>query len=105
MVAAARSVLRDSKPVLAHTPTSSLWVPIKEGGVVRGALGIRCSRPFAYEDSTAAFLELVSDEATLALPNARSYEALEDQRGRLDLPNSIARPFPPSLHNRSTISP
>ncbi|HKB32639.1 MAG TPA: GAF domain-containing protein [Candidatus Dormibacteraeota bacterium] len=97
MVAAARSVLRDSKPVLAHTPTSSLWVPIKEGGVVRGALGIRCSRPFAYEDSTAAFLELVSDEATLALRNARSYEALEDQRRRLELVNSIGRRLASSL--------
>ena len=97
LVATARSVLRDSKPVLAHTPTSSLWVPIKEGGVVRGALGIRCVRPFAYEDSTAAFLELVSDEATLALRNARSYEALEDQRRRLELVNSIGRRLASSL--------
>ncbi len=97
LVAAARSVLRDAKPVLAHAPTSSLWVPIKEGGVVRGALGIRCSRPFAYEDSTAAFLELVSDEATLALRNARSYEALEDQRRRLELVNSIGRRLASSL--------
>ncbi|MGH7761011.1 MAG: GAF domain-containing protein, partial [Candidatus Dormibacteraceae bacterium] len=97
LVAAARSVLRDSKPVLVDTPSSSLWVPIKEGGVVRGALGIRCSRPFAYEDSTAAFLELVSDEATLALRNARSYEALEDQRRRLELVNSIGRRLASSL--------
>jgi len=96
-VAAARLVLRDSKPVLVHTPSSSLWVPIKEGGVVRGALGIRCARPFAYEDSTAAFLELVSDEATLALRNARSYEALEDQRRRLELVNSIGRRLASSL--------
>jgi len=97
LVAAARAVLRDSKPVLAHTPTSSLWVPIKEGGVVRGALGIRCARPFSYEDSTAAFLLLVSDEATLALRNARSYEALEDQRRRLELVNSIGRRLASSL--------
>jgi two-component system, OmpR family, phosphate regulon sensor histidine kinase PhoR len=97
LVAAARSVLRDSKPILVHAPSSSLWVPIKEGGVVRGALGIRCSRPFAYEDSTAAFLELVSDEATLALRNARSYEALEDQRRRLELVNSIGRRLASSL--------
>ena len=97
LVAAARAVLRDSKPVLAHTPTSSLWVPIKEGGVARGALGIRCARPFSYEDSTAAFLELVSDEATLALRNARSYEALEDQRRRLELVNSIGRRLASSL--------
>jgi signal transduction histidine kinase/GAF domain-containing protein len=96
-LAVARTVFRDAKPVLAHQPSSSLWVPIKEGGVVRGALGIRTSRPFAYEDSTAAFLELVSDEATLALRNARSYEALEDQRRRLELVNSIGRRLASSL--------
>jgi signal transduction histidine kinase/GAF domain-containing protein len=97
IVAAARTVLRDSKPVFIHQPSSALWVPIKEGGVVKGALGIRCARPFAYEDSTAAFLELVSDEATLALRNARSYEALEDQRRRLELVNSIGRRLASSL--------
>lgn len=97
LVAAARTVLRDSKPVFIHQPSSALWVPIKEGGVVKGALGIRCARPFAYEDSTAAFLELVSDEATLALRNARSYEALEDQRRRLELVNSIGRRLASSL--------
>ncbi|MHB8611505.1 MAG: sensor histidine kinase [Candidatus Dormibacteraceae bacterium] len=96
-VAAARAVVRDSRPILVHQPTSALWVPIKEGGAVRGALGIRCSRPFAYEDSTAAFLQLVSDEATLALRNARSYEALEEQRRRLELVNSIGRRLASSL--------
>src|SRR3982074_851429 len=96
--AAARAVVRDSKPVLVHQPTSSLWVPIKEGGVARGALGIRCSRPYAYEDSTAAFLELVSDEVTLALRNARSYEAIEDQRRRLEVVNSIGRRLASSPH-------
>ena len=90
-------MLRDPKPLLIHEPASSLWVPIKEGGVVRGALGIRCSRPYAYEASTAAFLELVSDEVTLALRNARSYEAIEDQRRRLEVVNSIGRRLASSL--------
>jgi two-component system phosphate regulon sensor histidine kinase PhoR len=94
---AARSVVRDSKPVLVHQPTSSLWVPIKEADVARGALGIRSSRPYAYEVSTAAFLELVADEVTLALRNARSYEAIEDQRRRLEVVNSIGRRLASSL--------
>jgi len=64
---------------------------------VGGGLGIRCSRAFAYEDSTAAFLQLVSDEATLALRNARSYEAIEDQRRRLELVNTIGRRLASSL--------
>ena len=94
---AAQSMLRDPKPLLIHEPSSSLWVPIKEGGAVRGALGIRCSRQYAYEASTAAFLELVSDEVTLALRNARSYEAIEDQRRRLEVVNSIGRRLASSL--------
>src|SRR5487761_619177 len=95
--APARSVLRDAKPLLIHEPTSSLWVPIKEGGAARGAFGIKCSRPYAYEASTAAFLELVSDAVTLALRNARSYEAIEDQRRRLEVVNSIGRRLASSL--------
>ena len=93
----AREVAKDSKPVLTHYPHSSLWVPLKEGGVTRGALGIVCSRAYAYEDSTAAFLALVSDEVTLALRNARSYEAIEDQRRRLEVVNSIGRRLASSL--------
>src|SRR3984893_13773974 len=95
--AAAQTMLRDPNPLLIYEPTSSLWVPIKEGGVTRGALGIRCARPYAYEASTAAFLELVSDEASLALRNARSYEAIEDQRRRLEVVNSIGRRLASSL--------
>ena len=30
--ASARAVMRDSKPLIVHQPSSSLWVPIKEGG-------------------------------------------------------------------------
>jgi PAS domain S-box-containing protein len=97
LAATAREVVQDSKPVLVHYPHSSLWVPLKEGGETRGALGIECERPYAYEDSTAAFLELVSDEVTLALRNARSYEAIEDQRRRLEVVNSIGRRLASSL--------
>jgi len=93
----ARNVMADNKSALVHSPHSSLWVPLKEGGVARGALGIKCSRPYAYEDSTAAFLELVSDEVTLAMRNARSYEAIEDQRRRLEVVNSIGRRLASSL--------
>ncbi|TMB47310.1 MAG: GAF domain-containing protein [Chloroflexi bacterium] len=97
LVATARQVVEDNKSLLVHQPTSSLWVPLKEGGSAHGALGISCSRPYSYEDSTAAFLELVSDEVTLALRNARSYEAIEDQRRRLEVVNAIGRRLASSL--------
>jgi PAS domain S-box-containing protein len=93
----ARGVVAENKPVMTHYPKSSLWVPLKEGGVARGALGLKCSRPYQYEDSTAAFLELVSDEVTLALRNARSYEAIEDQRRRLEVVNAVGRRLASSL--------
>jgi hypothetical protein len=95
--APARTVLREGRSLLIHEPTSSLWVSFKEGGTARGALGIRCSRPYAYEASTAGFLELVADEVTLALRNARSYEAIEDQRRQLEVVNSIGRRLASSL--------
>ncbi len=94
---AARGVIAEGKPILVHAPRSSLWVPLKEGGESRGALGIECSRPYTYEDSTASFLELVADEVTLAMRNARSYEAIEDQRRRLEVVNSIGRRLASSL--------
>jgi two-component system, OmpR family, phosphate regulon sensor histidine kinase PhoR len=93
----ARAVIADNRPAITHFPHSSLWVTLKEGGVVRGALGLKCSRPYQYEDSTAAFLELVSDEVTLALRNARSYEAIEDQRRRLEVVNAVGRRLASSL--------
>jgi PAS domain S-box-containing protein len=92
-----RRMVRDAKPLLTHEPSSALWVPIKESGSVRGALGIQTKRSYAYEASTAAFLELVADEVTLALRNARSYEAIEGQRRRLEVVNAIGRRLASSL--------
>ncbi len=97
LAATARSVIKEGKPLLTHYPSSALWVPLKEGGDTPGVLGITSSHAYAYEDSTAAFLELVSDEVALALRNARSYEAIEDQRRRLEVVNAIGRRLASSL--------
>lgn len=97
LLQSAQSVVDEGKRVVAHEPHSSVWVPLKEGGISRGAIGIECSRPYTYEDSTAAFLELVADEVTLALRNARSYEAIEDQRRRLEIVSAIGRRLASSL--------
>ena len=93
----ARLTVADGRSQVIHEPESALWVPIKERGSVRGALGLTSASPYLYEESTAAFLELVADEAALALRNARSYEAIEDQRRRLELVNSIGRRLASSL--------
>ncbi|HET9410657.1 MAG TPA: GAF domain-containing protein, partial [Candidatus Dormibacteraeota bacterium] len=96
-LAPVRAVMANARAQITHEPESALWVPIKEGGAVRGALGITSAQPYAYEESTAAFFELVSDEVTLALRNARSYEEIEDQRRRLEVVNSIGRRLASSL--------
>src|SRR5260370_14874155 len=49
-------IVRNPQPLLTHQPSSSLSVPLTEGGSVRCALGIQTKRPYAYEESTAAFL-------------------------------------------------
>src|SRR5260370_7171802 len=101
-VGTARQVIGSAQSVIYHEPESQLWVPMKEGGSVRGALGITSKQTYAYEESTAAFLELVADEVTLALGNARSFEAIQEQRRRLVLVNSIGRRLASSL-DRSAI--
>lgn len=98
-----RSVMRSGARKLTYEPSSSLWVPIKEAGVVRGALAINCARTYAYEESTGAFLEQVSDEVALALRNARNYEAIEAQRRRLEVVNSIGRRLASSLDRWSIV--
>src|SRR5579864_7885820 len=97
LATAARAVMREERSIVVHHPSSSLWVPIKEAGAVRGAFGITHPRPYQYEASTAAFLEPVADEVTLALRNARSYEAIEDQKRRLEVVNTIGRRLASSL--------
>ena len=93
----ARQVIGSSQSLIFHEPESQLWVPMEEGGAVRGALGITTQESYAYEESTAAFLELVADEVTLAMGNARSYEALQEQRRRLEVVNTIGRRLASSL--------
>ena len=98
-----RSVMQSGARKLTYDPSSSIWVPIKEGGLVRGAFAIYCARPYAYEESTGAFLEPVSDAVALALRNARSYEAIEAQRRRLEVVNSIGRRLASSLDRWSIV--
>ena len=96
-VGPARSVIANAQSTVQYEPESALWVPIKQGGVATGALGIESKEPYAYEESTVAFLELVADEVALALRNARSYEAIEEQRRRLEVVNAIGRRLASSL--------
>src|SRR5919204_1769671 len=76
---------------------STIWVPIKEGDQVRGALSIQAHERDAYEESTLTFLEQVADEVALAVRNAWSYAAIEAQRRRLEVVNAVGRRLASSL--------
>ncbi|HEV2953074.1 MAG TPA: GAF domain-containing protein [Candidatus Dormibacteraeota bacterium] len=76
---------------------SVIWVAIKEGGHVTGALSIQAARTNAYEDSTVTFMEQVADQVALALRNAWSYASSEAQRRRLEVVNAVGRRLASSL--------
>jgi two-component system, OmpR family, phosphate regulon sensor histidine kinase PhoR len=103
-------LVADARPVMEHGSSymqsdagpedpypSTIWVPIKEGDQVRGALSIQATARDAYEDSTLTFLEQVADEVALAVRNAWSYAAIEAQRRRLEVVNSVGRRLASSL--------
>ncbi|MBO0690783.1 MAG: GAF domain-containing protein, partial [Candidatus Dormibacteraeota bacterium] len=98
-LAGVRAVLTHGETVLGDRPgqPSLVAVPVLEQGVVRGALAITSSRPHSYEHSTVAFLEQVAHQVGLALRNTWTYAALEAQRRRLEVVNSIGRRLTSSL--------
>ncbi len=76
---------------------SGIWVPIHEGGAVRAVLSIHHRQPHAYEESSVTFLTQVADEVALALRTARSYDALQSERRRLEVVNAVGRRLASSL--------
>jgi PAS domain S-box-containing protein len=97
-----RSFLKQGEESDSH-PGSSAWVPVLERGQVNGVLSVHTSEAEAYEESTVAFLEQVSDEVSLALRNALSYAALEGQRRRLEVTNAVGRRLASSLDGWSIV--
>ena len=97
-------VVRDGKPFrtgdylaedrFVHTPSSDAFVRetgmrsviaapmIGESGPL-GVISVATDRPDAYDDTDAALLEALADQATIAIQNARLIEALE--RSQTDL--------------------
>ena len=76
---------------------SAVWVPVLEGGQVRGVLSTQCRQAEAYEQSTLTFLQQVADQVALALRNAWSYSAIEAQSRRLEVVNVVGRRLASSL--------
>ena len=97
-----RAVLQGGQPSIDDVG-SVARVPIAEGGIVRAGLAIQSDRPEAYERSTLSFLEQVAGEVVLALRNAWSYAALEAQRRRLEVVNTVGRRLASSLDRWSIV--
>lgn len=98
-LAGVRDVLTRGQTVLSDAPgqPSFVAVPVLEQGVVRGALAITSGPSHHYERSTVAFLEQVAHHVGPALRNTWTYTALEAQRRRLEVVNSIGRRLTSSL--------
>jgi PAS domain S-box-containing protein len=82
---------------------STAIVPIVEGGSVRGVLAIDARQPDAYERSTLGFLQQVTDQLVLALRNAWAYDAIEQQRRRLEVVDAVGRRLAASLDRWSVM--
>ena len=54
---------------------SELIVPIKQGGLLLGALNLESPQPNAFKDSEVNLIEAMADQMAVAITNARAYEA------------------------------
>lgn len=89
-LAGLREILREGRPVLDREGTRAM-VPLIEGETIRGAFSLDAPPQGSYEVSTLDFLKRVADNAVLALRNATSYTAIDAQRRRLAVVNTIGR--------------
>ncbi|MFZ0215355.1 MAG: ATP-binding protein [Candidatus Dormiibacterota bacterium] len=90
-----RRVLASRKPMRLHGSDAGggadAYVPIAGDDGVDAVLIAHSDSPDAYEDSTVAFLLQVADHVALALHNAWSLAAREEQRQRLEVVAAVGR--------------
>jgi signal transduction histidine kinase len=96
-LAPARQAMTSGRPILAQEGArgsgsrAGVWLPLGRGAVVEAVLAVHSGHPEAYEESTLTFLTQVADQVSLALHNAWSYAAVEDQRRRLEVVEAVGR--------------
>jgi GAF domain-containing protein/DNA-binding response OmpR family regulator/anti-sigma regulatory factor (Ser/Thr protein kinase) len=64
----------DYREVLGTT-RSELLVPIKQGGLLLGALNLESTHVDAFTESDVRLIEAMADQVAVAITNARAYEA------------------------------
>lgn len=78
-------VARDSNYVMAHSAVrSELAVPLKRGNRVLGVLNVESDQIDAFDPDDVLLAESIADAVALAMDNARLYQTIADERGRLD---------------------
>jgi GAF domain-containing protein len=94
---------RDSLPVPPRHITSParawLGAPLIARDRVIGAVTAQSFRPQAFDESDLRFLESAARQVAVALENARLFEALVDEKGRLELLYTL------SQHLTATLDP
>jgi signal transduction histidine kinase len=97
VLAPARQAMSSGRPILAQEGArgsgsrTGVWLPLGRGALVEAVLAVHSGHPEAYEESTLTFLTQVADQVSLALHNAWSYAAVEDQRRRLEVVEAVGR--------------
>ena len=66
-----------------EAPLSWLGVPIRIGERVMGVICMHAYRSHVYGEEEQLLLSTIADEVAVAVENARLFEAVEEQRGRL----------------------
>jgi len=92
---------QDPLPVPTRHITSParawLGAPLVARDHVIGAVTVQSFRPQAFDESDLRFLEAAARQVAVALENARLFEALVDEKGRLELLYTLSQNLTASL--------
>jgi GAF domain-containing protein len=72
-------------------------LPLCVGGKVRGVMNVAYEKPHVFSENELGVLELLADQAAIAIENARLFDALASEKKRLELLYGLARALAESL--------
>ena len=72
-------------------------LPLRVGDQVRGVMNVAYDKPHVFSENELGVLELLADQAAIAIENARLFDALAGEKKRLELLYGLARTLAESL--------
>ena len=80
-----------------------IGLPLKVGNQVLGVMNVALARPHSFSQQELETLQLLADQAAIALQNARLFEHLEAERRRIHMLFEIARVTAQSLNEQEIL--